>query len=97
MVPHDFFSPQPSYISRLPFPPKVYFFRFTLHNWFGDDCVKILKHIRDMILSTKDGGQLHIAEILSDKDSDRFQYMVSAYMMNITGELERTEWSSPKS
>lgn len=91
MVPHDFFSAQPPYISRLPFPPKVYFLRFVLHDWFEDDCVKILKNIRDVIPQAKDGGRLYIAEILLDKDSDRFKYMVSTHMMNMTGALERTE------
>ena len=91
MVPHDFFSPQPSYISNLPLPPKVYFLRFVLHDWFDDDCVRILKNIRDVIPSAKDGGRLYIAEILLDKDSDRFKYMVSTHMMNMTGALERTE------
>ena len=91
MVPHDFFSPQPSYISQLPSPPKVYFLRFVLHDWFEDDCVKILKNIRAVIPSAEDGGRLYIAEILLDKDSDRFKYMVSTHMMNMTGALERTE------
>lgn len=91
MVPHDFFSPQPSYISRLPFPPKIYFLRFVLHDWFEDGCVKILKSIRDVIPSAENGGRLYIAEILLDKDSDRFKYMVSTHMMNMTGALERTE------
>jgi len=91
MVPHDFFSPQPSYISRLPNPPKVYFLRFVLHDWFEDECVKILKNIRAVIPSAKDGGRLYIAEILLDKDSDRFKHMVSTHMMNMTGALERTE------
>jgi len=92
MVPHHFFSPQPSHISRLPIPPKVYFLRFVLHDWFEDECVKILKNIRAVIPSAKDGGRLYIAEILLDKDSDRFKYMVSIHMMmNMTGALERTE------
>jgi O-methyltransferase domain len=91
MVPHDFFSPQPSYISQLPSPPKVYFLRFVLHDWFEEDCVKILKNIRAVIPSAEDGGRLYIAEILLDEDSDRFKYMVSAHMMTMTGALERTE------
>ena len=91
MVSHDFFSPQPSYISRLPFPPKIYFLRFVLHDWFEDDCVRILKNIRAVIPSAKNGGRLYIAEILLDKDSDRFKYMVSTHIMNMTGALERTE------
>ena len=44
-----------------------------------------------MIPSAEDGGRLYIAEILLDKDSDRFKYMISAHMINMTGELERTE------
>ena len=44
-----------------------------------------------MIPSAEDGGRLYIAEILLDKDSDRFKYMVSTHMMNMTGALERTE------
>ena len=44
-----------------------------------------------MIPNAKDGGRLYIAEILLDKDSDRFKYMVSTHMMNMTGALERTE------
>jgi len=91
MVPHDFFSPQPSHISRLPTPPKVYFLRFVLHDWFEDDCVRILRNIRAVIPSAGDGGRLYIAEILLEKDSDRFKYMVSTHMMNMTGALERTE------
>ncbi|KAF9646659.1 S-adenosyl-L-methionine-dependent methyltransferase [Thelephora ganbajun] len=91
MVPHDFFSPQPSYTSLLPNPPKVYFLRFVLHDWFEDHCVEILKNIRDVIPKAEDGGRLYIAEILLDKDSDRFKHMVSAHMMNMTGALERTE------
>ena len=91
MVPHDFFSPQPSYISRLPFPPRVYFLRFVLHDWFRNDCIKILKNIRAVIPSAMDGGRLYIAEILLDEDSDRFKYMVSMHMMNMTGAMERTE------
>lgn len=91
MLPHDFFSPQPSHMLQLPSPPKVYLLRFVLHDWFEDDCVKILKNIRDVIPSGEDGGRLYIAEILLDEDSDRFKYMVSAHMMNMTGALERTE------
>jgi len=91
MVPHNFFSPQPSHISRLPIPPKVYFLHFVLHDWFEDECVKILKNIWAVIPSAKDGGRLYIAEILLDKDSNRFKYMVSTHMMNMTGALERTE------
>ena len=87
MVPHDFFSPQP----QLPILPKVYFLRFVLHDWFEDDCVRILKNIQDVIPSAADGGRLYIAEILLDKNSDRFKYMVSTHMMNMTGALERTE------
>ena len=79
MVSHDFFSPQPSYISRLPVPPKVYFLRFVLHGWFEDECVKILKNIWAVIPSMKDGGWLYITEILLDKDSDRSKYMVSTH------------------
>lgn len=44
-----------------------------------------------MIPQAEDGGRLYIAEILLDKDSDRFKYMVSTHMMNMTGALERTE------
>lgn len=44
-----------------------------------------------MIPNAKDGGRLYIAEILLDKESDRFKYMVSAHMVNMTGALERTE------
>ena len=91
MVSHDFFSPQPSHIPRPPLPPKVYFLRFVLHDWFGDDCVKILKNVRDVIPTEEDGGRLYIAEILLDEDSDRFKYMVSTHMMTMTGALERTE------
>lgn len=91
MDPLDFFSPQPTYISRLPCPPKIYFLRFVLHDWFEGDCIRILNNIRAVIPNAEDGGRLYIAEILLDKDSDRFKYMVSAHMMNMTGALERTE------
>ena len=91
MVPHDFFSPQPSHISQLLSPPKVYFLRFILHDWPEDDCVRILKNIRAVIPKAEEGGRLYIAEVLLDKDSDRFKYMVSTHMMNMTGALERTE------
>ena len=91
MLPHDFFSPQPSHISQLPFPPKVYFFRFTLHDWREDDCVRILNNIRAVIPKAEEGGRLYIAEVLLDEDSDRFKYILSINMINMTGSMERTE------
>ena len=91
MVPHDFFSPQPSHISQLLSPPKVYFLRFILHDWPEDDCVRILKNIRAVIPKAEEGGRLYIAEVLLDKDSDRFKYMLSINMVNLAGSMERTE------
>ena len=91
MVPHDFFSPQPSHISQLLSPPKVYFLRFILHDWPEDDCVRILKNIRTVIPKAEEGGRLYIAEVLLDKDSDRFKYMLSINMVNLAGSMERTE------
>ena len=91
MIPHDFFSPQPSHISQLPFPLKLYFFRFTLHDWRKDDCVRILKNIRAVIPKAEEGGRLYIAQVLLDEDSDRFKYILSINMVNMTGSMERTE------
>ena len=91
MVPHDFFSSQPSHISQLSFPPKVYFLRFILHDWPEDDCVKILKNIRAVIPKAEEGGRLYIAEVVLDEDSDRFKYMLSINMINMTNSVERTE------
>ena len=91
MVPHDFFSPQPSHISQLTFPPKIYFLRFILHDWREDDCVRILKNIRAVIPKAEEGGRLYIAEVVLDEDSDRFKYILSINMVNVTGSMERTE------
>ena len=38
---HDFFAPQPVHA------PSMFFLRRVLHDWSDDDCVRILRQLRD--------------------------------------------------
>ncbi|THF96254.1 trans-resveratrol di-O-methyltransferase-like [Camellia sinensis] len=46
------------------------FFKWVLHNWSDENCVKILKRCREAIPSKEDGGKVIIIDIVVDGDRD---------------------------
>ena len=81
-MPHDFFGPQ--------IQEKI-FIRFIIHDWVDQDCLRILKPIRDVIPSEAEGGRLYIADSVLDKKSERLKYMLDLQMLTFTSVMERTE------
>ena len=65
--------------------------RFILHNWVDEDCLRILKPIRDVIPSEAEGGRLYIADLVLDEMSERLKYMLGMQMLALCGSVERTE------
>ena len=82
-MPHDFFGPQVQ--------EKIFFMRFIIHDWVDEDCLRILKPIRDVIPSEAEGGRLYIADSVLDEKSERLKYMLDMQMLTFTGAMERTE------
>ena len=82
-MPHDFFGPQVQ--------EKIFFMRFIIHDWADEDCLRILKPIRDVIPSEAEGGRLYIADSVLDEKSERLKYMLDLQMLTFTGAMERTE------
>ena len=42
--------------------PRKLFMRFIIHDWVGEDCLRILKLIRDVMLSEVEGGRSYIVD-----------------------------------
>ena len=82
-MPHDFFGPQ--------IKEQIFFMRFIIHDWVDEDCLRILKPIRDVIPSEAEGGRLYIADSVLDERSERLKYMLDMQMLTFTGAMERTE------
>jgi len=82
-MPHDFFGPQ--------IQEKIFFMRFIIHDWVDEDCLRILKPIRDVVPSEAEGGRLYIADSVLDEKSERLKYMLDMQMLTFTGAMERTE------
>lgn len=82
-MPHDFFGPK--------IQGKVFFMRFIIHDWVDEDCLRILKPIRDVIPSGAEGGRLYIADSVLDENTERLKYMLDLQMPTFTGAMERTE------
>ena len=82
-MPHDFFSPQ--------IHEKIFFMRFIIHDWVDEDCLRLLKPIRDVIPTEAEGGRLYIADSVLDEKSERLKYMLDLQMLTFTGAMERTE------
>lgn len=80
---HDFFGPQ--------IQERIFFMRFIIHDWVDEDCLRILKPIRDVIPSEAEGGRLYIADSVLDEKSERLKYMLDLQMLTFTGAMERTE------
>ena len=59
---HDFFTEQ-----TLEKAPEVYFFRWILHNWSDDYCVKIL---RKLIPSLEEGTRILIYEVVMNDEPE---------------------------
>ena len=82
-MPHDFFGQQ--------IQERIFFMRFIIHDWVDEDCLRILRPIRDVIPSEAEGGRLYIADSVLDEKSERLKYMLDLQMLTFTGAMERTE------
>ena len=79
-MPHNFFTKQ---VEKAP----AYFLRFVLHDWVDEDCIKILKNIRDSM--SKD-ARVFIVEAVLDEHSQLLQFLMSMQMVTLINAKERT-------
>jgi hypothetical protein len=82
-MPHDFFGPQ--------IQEKIFFMRFIIHDWVDEDCLRLLKPIRDVIPSEAEGGRSVHRRFRLGRKSERLKYMLDLQMLTFTGAMERTE------
>lgn len=87
MVPHDFFTPQPVQNAA------IYFLHFVLHDWSNDDCVRILRRIRDA-MGPK--SKIIVNELVIPEDPEKLKGMEVAtsldwIVMAAHAARERTE------
>ena len=81
-TPHDFFGPQ--------IQESIFFMRFIIHDWVDEDCLRILKPIRDVTPSEAEGRRLYIADSVLDEKSERLKYPLDLQTLTFTGAVERT-------
>jgi demethylsterigmatocystin 6-O-methyltransferase len=86
-IPHDFFTPQPAATRGATF----FYLRRILHDWPDEDCLRILKHVRDAMSSAPGKSKILIDEVvLPDVDAPWQAVMQDVSMGILFGGKERT-------
>ncbi|KAL6609663.1 hypothetical protein ACP70R_039632 [Stipagrostis hirtigluma subsp. patula] len=81
-------------------PANAMFFKWVLHDWSDDDCVKILKNCRKAIPPREAGGKVIIMDIVvgtepSDLKHREMQVLFDLYIMLVNGiERDEQEWKN---
>ena len=83
-IKHDFFAPQPVHGAR------IYYLRIVLHNWTDEQCVLILRNLRNAM--TKGYSRVIIHEcIMPERGAGSWITTQDLEMMAMFGSAERTE------
>ncbi|TKW26356.1 hypothetical protein SEVIR_3G183300v4 [Setaria viridis] len=82
-------------------PANAMFFKWVLHDWGDEDCVRILKNCRRAIPPREEGGKVIIIDIVVEQGSSsnskqrETQALFDLYIMLVNGiEREEQEWKN---
>lgn len=70
---------QGSFFNRIDTCGDIYLLKYILHDWGDEDCVLILKNIRDAIIHS--GGKLLVIESIIDDESAQYHKLLDLQMM----------------
>ncbi|KAJ1263657.1 hypothetical protein BS78_09G202300 [Paspalum vaginatum] len=81
-------------------PADAMFFKWVLHDWGHEDCVKILKNCRKAIPPREEGGKVIIIDIVVGEESPNLkqtetQVLFDLYILLVNGiERDEQEWKN---
>jgi hypothetical protein len=78
-----------SFFDSVPAGGDAYFMRHIIHDWYDEQCLTILRHIRKVI--PKDGKLLIVESVIPPGNAPSFAKFLDLNMLVIPGGMERTE------
>jgi hypothetical protein len=78
-----------SFFESVPAGGDAYFMRHIIHDWYEEQCLTILRHIRKVI--PKEGKLLLVESVIPPGNAPSFAKFLDLNMLVIPGGMERTE------